>query len=368
MAVYGYFLYAFGPTVPLLREEQRSSLTVAGLHGTALAVGALVAGSVSPALTRRWGRGVVVWGGTASLVAGVLMYTAFLALAGTLGGAALCGLGGSLIINASAGILGDLHGDLAAASITEANALTSGIGTVAPLLVALAASTALGWRAAPLLVVALAVVLLAVFARTRVPPVVAPPEHGGSGRLPGRYWILWVVLVASIAAEFCVTLWCADLLRSRDGVALERAGIGVTAVVVGITLGRLIGARAALRHPVTTLLLVGTATSAVGFAAFWLTTSAVVAFAGLAVVGLGISVLYPSAISLAIAASGGRTDLATGRASFAAALAVGGGPFLLGAIGDQVGIHRAFLVVPVLLAVAAGGVLLEQRLARRDRR
>ena len=42
LAVYGYFIYGFGPVVPLLRDEQQTSRAVASLHGTALAVGAVL--------------------------------------------------------------------------------------------------------------------------------------------------------------------------------------------------------------------------------------------------------------------------------------------------------------------------------------
>ena len=340
---------------------------MSGLHGTALAGGALIAGVFSAALTRRFGRGVAAWTGLASLVAGALMYTGFLALAGALGGALLAGLGGSLIVNAGPGILGDRHGRLGTAALTEANALAAAIGTVSPLIVAAAVASAVGWRAAPLLVVVLAALLVVFFGRTRVPPAVVPAEHGGTGRLPVRYWILWGVLVASIAIEFCLAVWCADLLHERHGVSIERAGTGVTAVVAGIAVGRLAGARAARRYAPTTLMHVALATAALGFVVFWVTTGPVPAFVGLVISGMGVSVLYPCGISLAIDASEGRTDQATARGSFAAALAVGGGLLALGAIGDRAGVHLAFLVVPVLIAAAVGGILLEQRLARRAR-
>ncbi|MDT5106584.1 MAG: hypothetical protein QOI25_4097, partial [Mycobacterium sp.] len=48
--------------------------------------------------------------------------------------------------------------------------------------------------------------------------------------------------------------------------------------------------------------------------------------------------------------------LASARVGLGAALASGGGPFVLGALADQVGIHGAFLVVPVLLLIAALGI------------
>jgi len=43
LGCYGYFLYGFGPSLSLLRDEQGTSRAVAGLHGTALAVGSLCA-------------------------------------------------------------------------------------------------------------------------------------------------------------------------------------------------------------------------------------------------------------------------------------------------------------------------------------
>ena len=41
LAAYGWFLYSFGPTVPLLRAEQGISRTVASLHNVAFSVGAV---------------------------------------------------------------------------------------------------------------------------------------------------------------------------------------------------------------------------------------------------------------------------------------------------------------------------------------
>ena len=44
LGVYGYFLYGFGPSVPLLRDDLGVSNAVSGLHGTALAAGSVLAG------------------------------------------------------------------------------------------------------------------------------------------------------------------------------------------------------------------------------------------------------------------------------------------------------------------------------------
>jgi hypothetical protein len=53
LGVFGYFLYGFGPVVPLLRDEQGTSRAVASLHGSALAAAVVVGGTVFPPLVRR---------------------------------------------------------------------------------------------------------------------------------------------------------------------------------------------------------------------------------------------------------------------------------------------------------------------------
>jgi fucose permease len=199
-------------------------------------------------------------------------------------------------------------------------------------------------------------------------PQPEPAHHAGLRRLPWAYWLGWVVVTAGIAVEFCMTLWAADILRARYDLGPALASAGVTAVIGGMCVGRVVGGRLALRFPVDPLLYCALAVCAVGFTGFWLTTWAPLALAGLFVVGLGIAVVYPLGLSRAIALSDGQPDLAAARVGIGAALASGGGPFVLGALADHVGIHSAFLVVPALLVISAVGIRLgsprsSQRLA-----
>src|SRR5256885_14261642 len=72
LAAYGYFLYAFGPVVPLLRDEQHTTRAVASLHGTALALGGMLSALFVPWLVRRVGRIAMMWIGQAGLCLGVV--------------------------------------------------------------------------------------------------------------------------------------------------------------------------------------------------------------------------------------------------------------------------------------------------------
>ncbi len=357
IGVYGFFIYGFGPTVPLLREEQDLSRTLSGLHGTALAVGALLAGLTTAAIIRWRGRAAALWGGMAVLCLGVVVYVSSTALPVTLLGALLGSLGGSFTITAVAPTLMERHGTGGPAAISEANASAAAAGIVAPLLVGGAVLVGLGWRAGLLVVLILVLALAAVLGRTPVPaPRAVAEHHEGSSRLPARYWIGWCVLAACICTEFCLTLWAADILRTRNGLGPGGASAGLTGLVVGMLLGRLAGGRLALRFGIDPLLYAAIGVAAAGFALFWVSTWAPLAIAGLLVCGLGVALHYPLGIARAIDAAEGRPDLASARAALAAALAIGVGPFALGALADQVGLHTAFLVVPCLLGLAALGV------------
>ncbi len=367
LGIYGYFLYGFGPSVPLLRAEQGVSRTLSGLHGTALAAGTLVAATVTAHVVQRRGRAVALWAGEIVLVLGVLLYVGTTALPVTLLGAGFAACGGSIVITAVAAALSDLHGAAAPAAISEANGVAAAAGLVAPLVIGAAVATGVGWRAGPLGVVVLVAALGLVLGRTRVPnPVAVPGYHDGSMRLPSRYWIGWGVLVACIGAEFCLTLWAADILHSRNGLSSGAASAAVTGLVAGMCAGRFGGSRLSRRLGVDPLLYLALGTAALGFAAFWLSHDPVLAVLGLVLCGLGVSLHYPLGIARAIDASEGRPDLASARAGYAAGLAVGVGPFALGALADGVGLHAAMLVVPALFAIAALGVRLGGR-SRFDR-
>jgi fucose permease len=122
----------------------------------------------------------------------------------------------------------------------------------------------------------------------------------------------------------------------------------------------------ALRVRPGLLLLVSVAVTAVGWLVLWLATSLAVAVVGLAVSGLGMAFHFPLGVSRSLEASGGLTDLASGRIALGGGLAIGLAPFVLGALSDAVGVHAAFVLVPALLA-AAGLLLVAGALSVRPR-
>jgi fucose permease len=116
--------------------------------------------------------------------------------------------------------------------------------------------------------------------------------------------------------------------------------------------GRSAGGRLALWFSMDRLLFAAFGLNLLGFALFWLTAAPAAMFAGLAVAGLGMSLEFPLVSARAINLAGGRAELAGAVNMFGSGIAIGGAPFLLGFMSDRIGIHAAYLLVPLLIAAA----------------
>jgi fucose permease len=110
--------------------------------------------------------------------------------------------------------------------------------------------------------------------------------------------------------------------------------------------------RLALRVPARDLLFGVLATSAIGWLISWPATTGWIAVAGLAVIGLGISGMYPLGMSLALRCVPGQGERGVSRISLGIGLSSGLLPFLVGALADATSTHTALVIVPALVALA----------------
>ncbi|MET9298241.1 MULTISPECIES: MFS transporter [Micromonospora] len=390
LGLWGFFLYGFGPVVPLLRDEQGTSAAVAGLHSTGIAVGALAGGALFAPVARRLGRAPAIWLGLAGVAAGVTALGLLRPLPATLAAVAVIATFGMMVVSGVSVVLTARHGPTAPAALTEANAACAGMGILAPLTIGATVDAGLGWR--PLMAVEVGLITLVALAAltfrvrgpkrapadaaagtpvpvavaTRVPAVPASGEPvysgpGAAGRLPRAYWIAWVLMSVTGSIEVCLSLWTADVLRTHAGLSAGGASAAVAAIVCGMFAGRIAGGRAALRWAPVPLLLGALTVSMAGFALFWGSTVGWLAVTGLVVLGLGNALHYPLAISIALAVAGPAADKAAGWSAYSMGVGFGIAPVALGWVADGVGPHPAFLLLPAFIAVA---VLLTVRLGR----
>ena len=71
------FLGGFGPSQGLLREDQGTTGAQAGLHGTALGIAAIIAGSLNSRLAHKYGRVKLSWLGLALFCFGLSAFILF---------------------------------------------------------------------------------------------------------------------------------------------------------------------------------------------------------------------------------------------------------------------------------------------------
>jgi fucose permease len=96
----------------------------------------------------------------------------------------------------------------------------------------------------------------------------------------------------------------------------------------------------------------------VGFLPYWSGNSPAISIAGLFILGVGASLLYPLTVGMAISAAEPQSDAASARAILAFGIALLVMPLLLGLIADQLGLRNAHWLVPVLaLAVAVSAIV-----------
>ena len=358
LATWGWFLYGFGSLLPQLGEDQGISRTLTSVHSVVLAVGALVTGfTAEPVVRRLRRRGVVLLGG-ALVIAGSILLTAGGAwTAATLAGTLVAGVGGSFLINSAVATLSDHHdGSESAAALAEGNAIAAAAGVVAPLAVGAGIAAGLSWRPAVLLTIPLVGCVVLLLRRQGTVPALdagLPPRTEARTPLPAAVWPVLILIMLCVAVEFVSAAWSADLLKQRTGISPGAAAAGVSAVIAGMTVGRVVVGRLALRQPPQRLLAGAVLLTIVGWAVTWSTTSAPVALAGLVTTGLGIAAHYPMGAELLIrAATPPLRDRAVGVMSIGIGIAAGTGPFVLGALADATSTHQAFLVVPALMVAA----------------
>jgi MFS family permease len=368
LAGFAFWLYAYGPALALLQAELRFSDTLLGVYSALWSAGAVLAGVSFASIARRLPRAAVLWASAAGATAGAGLFTAARIVGLTLAGAVILGFAGTTLLTCIQAILSDRHGERRDRALTEANVGAAACAVLAPLLLGLFQATPLGWRAA----LGLPVLLLAgLYLRYRHQPLPAAPTARAAGR-PARLslscWLLASMVAAGVAIEFCLIYFGAEALAAT-GLGTAQAATAMSGFYLGILAGRVGGAyltrRAGRAVP---LLYISLAVTAAGFGLFWLAGRPILAIAGLFFCGLGVANLYPLSLALTLAAAPGNSDTANARTQLLGGALAIVAPYLLGSLADQLGLHAAFTIEPVLIAVAALLLLAGLRPGRTGRR
>jgi len=352
-AIVNFYLGGFGPAQSLLRADQGTSLTIAGLHGTAMGVASIFAGWANPRIAHRFGRSRASWIGLSIFITGLTLFVISPPVYITIPATMITGFGTSVVINTMLTKMSHHYGKAAEVAIPQANGIASlgfVIGTALIGTIAIAFPNL--WRVGLLLAVPVALVLFLV-GREKDQEEHVPDEDGPQGgKLSRSFWIAWVGFIACISSEFAISFWAAALLKDRVGSTAAISTVAIVAMGTGMGIGRWYGGLVLGRLKLDTQLLTVITLQFIGFVGFWLSHNMILSLFCLLAVGIGISMQFALSSIRLIGLSDGRPDLAIGRASLAAGIAIAGAPFLLGLLGDNFGISRAYIMVFVLIAIA----------------
>jgi predicted MFS family arabinose efflux permease len=352
-AIVNFYLGGFGPAQSLLQEDQKTSLTIAGLHGTAMGVASIFAGWANPRIAHRFGRSKASWIGLSIFIAGLTLFVISPPVYITIPATLITGFGVSVVINSMLTKMSAHYGKSAEVAIPQANGVASVgfvIGTALIGTIAIAFPDL--WRLGLLLALPVTIILF-LLGRERDEEDHVPDEEGPQGgKLSRSFWIAWFGFVACISSEFATSFWAAALLKERVETTAAISTVAIVALGTGMGIGRWYGGLLLKNLKLDTQLLAVIAMQFMGFLGFWLSHNMVISLLCLFAVGLGISMQFALSSIRLIGLSDGRPDLAIGRASLAAGTAIAGAPFLLGILGDKFDISRAYIMVFVLIAIA----------------
>jgi MFS family permease len=364
LGYYAYYLNAPGVAMPLLRADLNLNYTLGGLHVSAVAMGMVVAGLITAPVLLRVGRRTVIWGGSAGMTAGALLFAIGRHPAITLPAIGFMGLAGTMLLATIQSTLADHHGRFRALALTEANVAASATTILAPLLVGGLARSSLGWRAA-FVVPTIAWAIIVLSARSEPVPEAVREERTDGHRassLPGLFWLYWLALVFGVAVEWSIITWGADFLVEAGSLARADASLVMSAFFVAMLVGRTLGATLARRFEIVSLLFSVMIAGLAGFLIFWLAPLTAFRVGGLFIAGLGVANLFPFLLSMAMTVAAGNTDVGSARLTVGSGSAILLAPLTLGWIADRAGIASAYQLVAILFVVAIAVVVLTRRL------
>lgn len=158
-----------------------------------------------------------------------------------------------------------------------------------------------------------------------------------------------VILVASLA-EAGTETWSALHLERTLGASPAWGGAGPAVLGLSMGVGRLAGQALTRRVADATLMQAGGALAALGAAATAIAPGPPVAFAGIALIGLGASVIVPIALTMVSRGVGATArTTAISRASFLGFVGYIAGPALMGLVSDMVSLRLSFLLLGAAL-------------------
>jgi predicted MFS family arabinose efflux permease len=317
-----------------------------------MGVAAIFAGWLNSKMVHRFGRSNSTWIGLIIFSIGIVFFVFAPPVQLTLLATLIAGFGISVVINNVNTAGSHAFAERSHTAVAQINAIAIAGFITGNFIIGTTANIVRDqWRVGLLITIPF-ILAMFIFGRKYQPDSHIPDESGPQrGKLSRGFWISFTGFFISISAEFATSFWSASLISNRTDASSAISTLAVIAFGTGVGTGRWYGGRVMKRFHADEQLKIALALQFVAFGFFW--SSHILAFSLLTLffVGLGISVQFPLFTLRMVAFSEGRPDLSIGKSSIAAGIAIASSPLLLGILGDNFGISRAYIMVPVLIAL-----------------
>ena len=342
----------FGPALPLLQAAQGTSAAIAGLHGTAIGCASIIAGAFNAHIVHRFGRSTTIWIGLLIFNIGALGFVIFSKPWQTILSILVTGIGMSITINNTFMKLSIHFASNSARAISQANGVNSTFVMLGNFIIGVIAASSFNWKIGLLLCIPFTIALYLLLGRREKYEYI--PEESGRqrGALSIKYWVSWIGMTFCIAAEFAVAFWSAALFRERTSVGPATATTLVLAFPLGMMIGRWFGTYLFPKIDIDQRLKLVIGIQGVSFVVFWASQSVITSFVALFFVGFGTSMQFALSTLRLLRFAINKPDLAIGKSSWGAGLAIALSPLFLGFLADKFGIINAFLMVPAFVICA----------------
>jgi MFS family permease len=190
--------------------------------------------------------------------------------------------------------------------------------------------------------------------RVAAAPVGAPVRHRRRG-INRTVAVLGAVCFASMLCEGAAADWSANYLTAHLGAPAGLAGLGYAGYTLTMVAMRLSGPVLQARIPNRTLLPLLALVPVMGMTIALLTGNLAVGLLGFASLGVGLTLVVPTAFSAAGAATSADSNAGQAISTVAAVGWIGyvTGPPLIGHLADALGLRTALGLLPVLLLLIA---------------
>jgi predicted MFS family arabinose efflux permease len=350
--VFGIFMGGFGPALPLLQADQGTSGAIAGLHGTALGIASIIAGYLNAPVAHKFGRYRSIWLGLTIFNIGAMAFVALPYAWQTIPAIMFAGVGLSMTVNNSLMYLSVHYKEHSPRAVSQANGVNSAFVLLGNFIIGVIAGTQFSWRLGLLICLPFAVLLYLTLGRQQNPEHIPDEDGRQRGSLPLKYWLSWIGMMFCIASEFAIAFWAAALFRERTDLSAALSTTLVLAFPFGMMIGRWFGTQIFPDLDIDDRLRAIIALQGGGFMLFWISSNPWLSFVALFIVGLGTSMQFALSSLRLLRFGKEKPDLAIGKSSLSAGVAIGLSPLLLGILADNLGIVKGFLLVPALVLCA----------------